>query len=977
MTRRRLYNPAQLTPDELKASFVARQNTLADMLRVVREQESGHPCQHMMLIGPRGMGKTTLGLRLIHEILDTPTLAAIWQPVAFYEESYGICNLAEFWLAALNHLTRATEDPRWAKQAESLARDERDESRLAAYALAALMDFCQASGKRLILFVENIDSVFKQLGDERQTHELRATLIERPEILLIGSANTVFEAIQSHGEPLYEFFRLFILKGLCPEDTRRILATLADEEGRPEVMATLDREHGRLETIRRMTDGNPRLVVLTCRILIESPLGPALEALERLIDEQTPYFKARIEELPIQARKVFHCLAERWRPMLAREVADAAKLSSSHASAQLKQLIEKGYAREMTLPHHTKGTLYEVSDRFYNIYYLLRFSRAGRERLTRLIAFLHDLFGLIGMRAMYPETLEQLRIQGSHGVEPADLLGILADYVARDKDFTGREDWRRQALVLAYDIVGPNSPVVEEILEAFAAEHSGSPDRFTELINRGVALLEAGHFEEAEAACRKAIDERPNDAPVWTTLGWTLMKQERFEDAIAAFERVLDYARLDDTVIFLRVLAIGALACKAISLFQLKRYEAATAVVKEFGKTIDKNEPAVLRSLATSLYCLTGYCLAEIDRSDEAIQAWELSAEYARVDDSANLRHLAAESLKAKGEAIAALGRHQEGIGAWTRAAAFARVDDPPDLRRVAANSLRAKGDALSNLGSRQEALEAWGQGVGFVRSNDPPELRHTALATLFSKSGTLFELNKHEEWKAACLSASDYVSASDPRDLRGMVATILTTGAALLNRYGKWDDAEAMCRRATNIEPTHDASWRILAEALVGQADTVRLAEAEDCAKRAVELAADKSAGFRTLFDVLAHRGNWTEALGALETALRVGSDDFWHQERAALTASLIKTVAAGHCGWVKRMMEEYGLAESMEPLWHAVRTELGEKIEPLPAEIMDAVNDIRREFAGSPNSPSEATSGESGSGRTRPSLSPGSSTE
>ena len=44
--------------------------------------------------------------------------------------------------------------------------------------------------------------------------------------------------------------------------------------------------------------------------------------------------------------------------------------------------------------------------------------------------------------------------------------------------------------------------------------------------------------------------------------------------------------------------------------------------------------------------------------------------------------------------------------------------------------------------------------------------------------------------------------------------------------------------------------------------------------------------------------------------------------------------------------MMEEKGLTESMEPLWHAVRAELGEELEPLPAEIMDAVTDIRRKF-------------------------------
>ena len=412
MIRQRLYNPAQLTPEELKASFVARKKTLAEMLRLIREQQRGRPCQHMLLIGPRGMGKTTLGLRFLHAVGEAPDLAANWQPVPFYEESYDVGNLADFWLAALRHLTRATEDLQWEDKANALAQDERDTERLAAYALAALMDFCRASDKRLILFVENLDAIFEQLRDEREVHALRASLIECPNILLVGSANAVFEAIRGHGEPFYEFFRLFMLEGLGREETLRILETLADCDGKPEVAETLRHERGRLETLRRLTGGNPRLLVLACRLLIESPLGSAFEDLERLIDEQTPYFKARIEELPVQARKLFHCLAEGWKPLLAREVADAAKLNSSHASAQLKQLVEKGYAKEVRL-RGAKRTRYEVSDRFYNIYYLLRFSRAGRDRLERLVAFLHDLFGPSGMRTMYPAALTALRANDS------------------------------------------------------------------------------------------------------------------------------------------------------------------------------------------------------------------------------------------------------------------------------------------------------------------------------------------------------------------------------------------------------------------------------------------------------------------------------------------------------------------------------------------------------------------------------------
>ena len=392
MIRRRIYNPAHLTPEELKESFVAREDTLAELLRVIREQTPGRPCQHMMLIGPRGMGKTTLGLRFLYAIEEDSDLRERWQPVAFHEESYGVVNLADFWIHALRHLTRATGESRWEERAEALITDEGDQERAAAYALAELTDFNRETGKRLILFVENLDAVIRQIHDEREIHSLRATLIERPEILLLGSANAFFEAIGGYGEPLYEFFRVFKLEGIEERDAQQILNAFSNSEGRPELSETLNREHGRLETIRRLTGGNARLLGLACRLLIESPLGPAIEDLERLVDEQTPYFKARIEVLPVQARKVFHCLAEGWRPLLAKEVAAAAKLTSSHASAQLKQLLERGYAREVHLPS-AKRTRYEVSDRFYNIYYLLRFSRSRRDRLERLVEFLHCVFG--------------------------------------------------------------------------------------------------------------------------------------------------------------------------------------------------------------------------------------------------------------------------------------------------------------------------------------------------------------------------------------------------------------------------------------------------------------------------------------------------------------------------------------------------------------------------------------------------------
>ena len=898
MIRRRLYNPAQLTAEELKASFIARHETLAEMLRLIGEQTRDRPCQHMLLVGPRGMGKTTLGLRFLLAVRETPALACDWQPVAFHEESYEIGDLADFWSAALHHLTRATGDARWANRADALAQDEPDSQRQAAYGLASLMDFCRASGKRLILFVENLDIVFGQLRDEREVHALRASLIEHPDILVIGSANAVFNAIRSHGEPFYEFFRLFMLDGIGQEECLQILEALAEGDGDADTPGALRRERGRLETIRRLTGGNPRLLALACRMLIESPVGSPFEDLEQLIDEQTPYFKARIEALPVQARKVFHCLAEGWRPMLARELSAAAKLSSSHASAQLRQLVEKGYAREVHLAQE-KRTRYEVADRFYNIYYILRFSRAGRDRLARLVAFLHDLFGPREMRSMYPQALEALRARAFPAAEMSDWLGVLTRYVAEDEEFTGRDDWHRKAISLVAERIGANAPVLGEINEAFAEQDRSRAAAAS--TRRGLELVQAGNFAEAETAFRKATVGTPDDAAAWTALGYTLSEQGRFEEAIATFERAAQLTHIDDPIAR-RVVGFGALTGASIALLNRDHFEAAAATGKR-------------------------------------------SFEYIHPDDEPGHRHMAAEMIRSLGNDLKRTGQNEEAVAFWSRASEYAKPDDPQELRDAVAKALLTKGLALEELGRSEEALSAWRNVLEYIHRTDPTELRQLAVLALRTAGATLMELKRLDDSIAALRETSKYVRIDDAVEYRRKVAELLAVASRSLNFSERFSESESVCKEATEIDLTCADAWHIWAEAILWRDDPLRLGEAETYARRATTLSPEDPAALHTLSDVLASRGNWTEAVDTLERAVRADAD-YKHEERPGLTDSFIEMVAAGHGVQVKRILEDAGLAKELEPLWFAIRIKLGEEIEPLPAEIMDAVNDIRQEF-------------------------------
>ena len=60
-----------------------------------------------------------------------------------------------------------------------------------------------------------------------------------------------------------------------------------------------------------------------------------------------------------------------------------------------------------------------------------------------------------------------------------------------------------------------------------------------------------------------------------------------------------------------------------------------------------------------------------------------------------------------------------------------------------------------------------------------------------------------------------------------------------------------------------------------------------------------------------------------------------------------LIGMIANGGAAQVKRLLSDGSATESMEPLWLAARAELGEDVGPLPAEVLDAVKEVRRMVA------------------------------
>ena len=930
----RKYNPGFLTDEELVASFCVRTAEFDLLLDVLRTC-TGSSNPHQIVIGPRGSGKTSLLLRVAAEVRRDAELAARCFPIVFAEESYEVATVGEFWLECLNQLAAQAPHEEGGPDLHRTAgelRAVRDDEALADRCLGALQDFADRNDKRLLLLVENLNALFRDMVDPVAGWRLRKVLQTEPRIVVFASATSRFDEIDHPEHALYDLFGVQTLRPLDMGQCADLWESVVGRSPAP----------GTVRSLEILTGGNPRLISIVARFGAGLSFRELMADLLDLVDDHTEYFKSHIESLPAQERRVYLALATLWKPATTREIADQARLDTSTCSAQLARLGERGAVQ--VAGGSARRKQYYLTERLYNIYYLLRRRRGPDRLVSALIRFMESYYS--------PSELMEI---GARMVQEMDGLDADAQLLHRAA-FT-------QLMELPALAGSPDQPDSHRDEQSDGTTDISPEQTARELFETTATLRTPRGTDDALAACDEVVrrfgaSEHPAVlqwvAKALVNKGVVLREASQMQAALDAYDEVVRRFGLSESPVLLEPVA-KALVYKTSALGSLGRPEDALAVCDEVVRRFGASDTPDLRESVAKAFINKGVALDELARSEEALAVYDEAWRRFGMTETPSGLALVAHILVYRGTTLAKLNRLEEALAEWEEVVRRFGEGETDILRILVADALVNKAIALGKLERLENALAVCEEVVRRFEASETPVLRERVAKALVGKGVALGRLNRLEE----VLGVNDEVvhrfGESESPILAESVARALANKGVALGALNRPDEAlavwEEVVRRCDGKE---SPGLRVLkGRALVTKADIELGRRQYDAAIDAVGRAFDQhdagSAENRWLGHIIrakAHAakgdsrgtGQDIEAMLAILPELGV-------LPKANLDALVMFSGVLGPA----RMLELIKASPSatlLLPLKTALERELG--LEPRVArEIEEVAEDIRRDLA------------------------------
>jgi tetratricopeptide (TPR) repeat protein len=543
------YDPWETPPEERKARFVGREALLERLLSGIAEQEGHKTVQHYLLLGPRGIGKTSILLTIRDRVRESTALSTRWFCVQLREEEYFIRTLRDLLELVLRALAEEEDLPDAAEVAERVHQEKREERSLAA-AVEGLRSLATRRGRRILLLIDNFDRLFpataagrrKTRPAENEFRAFRKLLSKESFLMVVGASVRLFEEIAAYDQAFFNFFSPVEIPNLNESEICELLRKCAELEKNTAFLAQFEALRDKVRAITYLTGGNPRLVVMLYDVLRQHEMAPVVEALRETVGGLTPLLKHVLDDMPRQQSKTLDALVRLRGAAPPNEIAAMARLPLNVVTAQLGRLKE---ARFVVVEGEGKGrpATYRVSDPMFHTWYQMRYLRPAGRRIELFVEFIRAWFSVAERRQFLDEQWRVLGDKGGRRVR--GYASQEASLAIRHYAFALDDEGERQEHIgrLADALVEAGKRREAAMLLAEAAEPAALTERQYESAAYrllGARMLKKGRVSDAIAEYREALNKEPGNAQTILNLGKCLGLAGEHAQAASEFQRVID-----------------------------------------------------------------------------------------------------------------------------------------------------------------------------------------------------------------------------------------------------------------------------------------------------------------------------------------------------------------------------------------------------------------------------------------------------